>query len=236
MGMLGHIAELRRRAMICALSLLVWFVIGFWAARPVVGWIERSAADLGVSLHVFRVADALSIVVQSAFWFGLVLTFPLALYQIWQFVKPALYPAERRVTLMYIPAIFGLFLLGAAFSYEVVFPTVLRFMFGLSTELGLQPVIGIREYFDFLVRLIVPFGVLFELPLLLMLLTRLGIVTPSSLRRTRKYAYFALLVSAGFIAPPDALSLLIVTLPLIVLYEAGIWISAAATGRARHAS
>ncbi len=233
--MLAHIAELRRRFMICACAFLALFVVGFWAARPVVSWIERSGAEQGVSLHVFRVADALSIVVQSAFWFGLVLTFPLALYQLWQFVKPALYPAEQRVTLMYIPAIFGLFLLGAAFAYEVVFPTVLRFMFGLSAELDLQPVIGIREYFDFLIRLIVPFGVLFELPLLLMLLTRLGIVSPAMLRKSRKYAYFALLVAAGFIAPPDALSLLIVTVPLILLYEAGIWISEVSLGQKKRA-
>ncbi|OWA36013.1 twin-arginine translocase subunit TatC [Saccharibacillus sp. O16] len=229
MGILAHIAELRRRVMICACAFLVLFVVGFWAARPVVGWIEQSASQLGVSLHVFRVADALSILVQSAFWLALVLTAPLVLYQLWQFVKPALYPTERRATLMYIPGIFGLFVLGAAFAYEVVFPTVLQFMFGLSAELDLQPVIGIREYFDFLLRLVIPFGVLFELPLLLMLLTRLGIVSPSWLRQSRKYAYFILLVAAGFIAPPDALSLLIVTLPLIVLYEAGIWISAVST-------
>lgn len=226
MVLLGHIVELRRRVLICAAAFLVLFAAGFWAARPVIGLLERSGEALGMTLHVFRVTDALSIIVQSAFWFAIVCTFPLALVQIWQFVKPGLYEGERRATLLHIPAIFALFLVGAAFAYTIVFPIVLRFMFGLSAELGLNPVIGIREYFDFMLRLVLPFGILFELPLLLMLLTRLGIVTPSSLRRIRKYAYFALLVAAGFIAPPDVLSLLIVTLPLILLYEAGIGISA----------
>lgn len=225
MGLLAHIGELRRRLLVCAGVFLVLFTGGFWAARPVIDWLERSGEALGMSLHVFRVTDALGILVQSAFWFAMILTFPLALFQAWQFVKPGLYESERRVTLLYIPATFALFLVGAAFAYTIVFPTVLQFMFGLSANLGLTPVIGVREYFDFMLRLVIPFGILFELPLLLMLLTKLGIVTPVSLRKIRKYAYFALLLSAGFIAPPDALSLLIVTLPLILLYELGIGIS-----------
>ncbi|WP_172194635.1 twin-arginine translocase subunit TatC [Saccharibacillus qingshengii] len=231
MGLLAHVVELRRRLLICAGVFLLLFIAGFWAARPVIGLLERSGAELGMSLHVFRVTDALAIMVQSAFWFALVLTFPLILHQTWQFVKPGLYEGERRAVRLHIGGIFLMFLIGAAFAYEIVFPIMLRFMFGLSAELGLEPVIGIREYFDFMLRLVVPFGILFELPLLLTLLTRIGIVTPASLRRVRKYAYFGLVVAAGFIAPPDALSLLIVTLPLILLYEAGIGISSLAYGK-----
>ncbi len=233
MGLLDHVVELRRRLLVCAGVFLALFVGGFFASPPVIGLLERSGAELGVSLHVFRVTDALSIMVQAAFWFAAVLILPLALHQTWQFVKPGLYGAERRAIRLHIFAIFALFLVGAAFAYEIVFPVMLRFMFGLTAELGLEPVIGIREYFDFMLRLVVPFGILFELPLLLTLLTRLGIVTPASLRRIRKYAYLALLVAAGFIAPPDALSLLIVTLPLILLYEAGIGISSLAYGKVR---
>jgi len=225
MGLLAHIGELRRRLLICAGVFLVLFIGGFWAAPPVIGGLEQSGEALGMSLHVFRVTDALSIMVQSAFWLAMILIFPLVLFQIWQFVKPGLHESERRATLLYIPATLMLFLIGATFAYAIVFPTVLRFMFGLSADLGLAPVIGIREYFDFMMRLVVPFGILFELPLLIMLLTKLGIVTPVLLRKIRKYAYFALLVSAGFIAPPDAFSLLIVTFPLILLYEIGIGIS-----------
>ena len=127
--------------------------------------------------------------------------------------------------MIYIPFIIGLFLAGVAFAYFVLFPFVVEFMLGLSRDLHIEGEFGIYEYFSFLLQLTLPFGFLFQLPLLAMFLTRLGVVTPKKLVHIRKYAYFILLVIAGIITPPELLSHLMVTVPLFILYEISIWFS-----------
>lgn len=102
---------------------------------------------------------------------------------------------------------------------------MIRFMLGLSSNMEIQTTIGINEYFQFLFQITVPFGVLFQLPVVILFLTRLGIVTPMFLVQIRKYAYFILLVIAAFITPPDLISHMMVTVPLLILYEISIWIS-----------
>ncbi|EJD2517383.1 twin-arginine translocase subunit TatC, partial [Listeria monocytogenes] len=105
------------------------------------------------------------------------------------------------------------------------FPFILKFMFQFAAELGVETTIGLATYFQFLLQIVLSFGVLFELPMVIMLLTRLSLITPNGMRRARKYAYFCLLIIAAFIAPPEILSHLMVTIPLIGLYEISIVVS-----------
>ena len=149
----------------------------------------------------------------------------MILYQLWAFVSPGLYEKERKVTLAYIPIALLLFLSGVAFSYFILFPFVVDFMMRMSNDLHVEQVIGIHEYFTFLMQLTLPFGFLFQMPVVLMFLTRLGIITPMFLSKIRKYAYFVLLVIAALITPPELVSHLMVTLPMLVLYEVSIVIS-----------
>jgi sec-independent protein translocase protein TatC len=162
---------------------------------------------------------------QMAFVIGIILVSPLLLYQLWAFVSPGLYKHERRITLFYIPVMIILFLAGVAFSFFVLFPYVLHFMATLSASLKIKSVIGINEYFHFLLQLTIPFGLVFELPVLVMFLTRLGMITPFFLSKIRKYAYFVLLIIAGIITPPDVMSQIIVMIPLVILYELSVMIS-----------
>lgn len=162
---------------------------------------------------------------QFAFIIGLVLTSPIILFQLWAFVSPGLYEKERKVTLGYIPIAIMLFLAGVSFSYYILFPFVVDFMKRISNDLDVNQVIGINEYFHFLLQLTIPFGLLFQMPVILMFLTRLGIVTPMFLAKIRKYAYFTLLVIAALITPPELLSHMMVTVPLLILYEISIFIS-----------
>src|SRR5699024_4997361 len=148
-----------------------------------------------------------------AFIIGFILTGPMLLYQFWAFISPGLYRNERRLTLAYIPFTILLFLLGVGFSYFVLFPYAIHFMILLSNELQVEQTFGIHQYFTFLFQITLPFGFIFQLPLLAMFLTRLGMITPVFLRKIRKYAYFVLLIIAGLITPPDVVSQLIVMVP-----------------------
>ncbi|EBF5116095.1 twin-arginine translocase subunit TatC [Listeria monocytogenes] len=222
MSLTGHLKELRTRLLIILLSFFLAFFVGLFVAKPLILFLQKDDLPKEVILHVFKVTDAFQIYIEMAFVIGLVLVFPVILYQLWAFVKPGLHASEQRITLRYIPITFLLFLCGVVFSYVITFPFILKFMFQFAAELGVETTIGLATYFQFLLQIVLSFGVLFELPMVIMLLTRLSLITPNGMRRARKYAYFCLLIIAAFIAPPEILSHLMITIPLIGLYEISI--------------
>jgi len=225
MSMTKHLQELRRRIVIVIIGFIIAFIIGFFLARPAIVYLQYADVANGIDLHNFRITDPVNIFVEMALVIGVVIVSPLLMYQLWAFVSPGLYENERKVTLSYIPTSIMLFLCGIAFAYFVLFPYVLHFMVHLSQSLGIHNVIGINEYFHFLLQITLPFGVIFELPIVVMFLTRLGFITPHFLSKIRKYAYFILLIIAGIITPPDVLSQIIVMIPLVFLYELSLIIS-----------
>ncbi|MBC2326211.1 twin-arginine translocase subunit TatC [Listeria booriae] len=225
MPLTKHLQELRARLIFVFIAFFVSFIIGMLVAKPLILFLQTDEMPVTITMNVFKVTDAFSIYMQFAFVIALVLIAPFALYQLWAFVKPGLYRNEQQATLRYIPIICVLFLIGVAFSYFVVFPFVLTFMLQFGEQLGVQNTIGLTTYFQFMLQTILPFGALFQMPLLVAFLTRLGLINPDIMRRFRKYAYFILLVIAGLITPPELLSHLLVTLPLILLYEFSIIIS-----------
>ncbi|MGV3488239.1 MAG: twin-arginine translocase subunit TatC [Tuberibacillus sp.] len=225
MSVSEHLQELRKRLFKILFGFVITFIVGFFLSRPVILYLQRAEVSKGIEMNAFRVTDPFNVYLQVAFVIGIVLVAPLILYQLWAFISPGLYKNERKVTLSYIPLTVILFLLGVAFSYFVLFPYVINFMAKLSHSLGINSVIGINEYFHFLIQLTLPFGFVFELPILIMFLTRLGILTPQFLSKIRKYAYFVLFVIAGLITPPDVISQCIVMVPLAILYEISLIIS-----------
>ncbi|MBC1358789.1 twin-arginine translocase subunit TatC [Listeria booriae] len=225
MPLTKHLQELRARLIFVFIAFFVSFIIGMLVAKPLILFLQTDEMPVTITMNVFKVTDAFSIYMQFAFVIALVLIAPFALYQLWAFVKPGLYRNEQQATLRYIPIICVLFLIGVAFSYFVVFPFVLTFMLQFGEQLGVQNTIGLTTYFQFMLQTILPFGALFQMPLLVAFITRLGLINPDIMRRFRKYAYFILLVIAGLITPPELLSHLLVTLPLILLYEFSIIIS-----------
>lgn len=225
MSVLEHIAELRKRLIIVVVFFFVAMITGFFIAKPIIVFLQQTDEAKQFALNAFRPADPLIVYMQITFIIALILTFPVLLYQLWAFISPGLYEKERRVTLSYIPLSVALFLLGISFSYFILFPFVIDFMGRLSNDLNIQQMIGINEYFRFLLQLTLPFGLLFQLPVVIMFLTRLGIINPAFLVKVRKYAYFVLLVIAAIITPPEILSHLMVTIPLFILYEISIIVS-----------
>jgi sec-independent protein translocase protein TatC len=220
-----HIGELRKRLMFVVVFFMLAFIGSFFLAEPLIRYLQHADEAKELTMNAFRLTDPLKVYLEMMVFIALIITSPLILFQLWSFISPGLLERERKVTLSYIPISLILFLGGLSFAYFVLFPYVVQFMMNLSDELNIQTVIGINEYFHFLFQLTLPFGFLFQLPVVMLFLTRLGIITPMFMAQMRRYAYFILLVIAAFITPPDIVSHLMVTVPLLFLYEISIWIS-----------
>lgn len=220
-----HIDELRKRLMTIVVFFIMAVAGAFFIAKPLIKYIQYSEEAKSLTLNAFNVTDPIMIFLKVIVIVAVVLISPVISYQLWSFISPGLHEKERRVTLSYIPFGFILFLAGVAFSYYILFPYIMKFMMNLSNELDITQTIGINEYFNFLFQITLPFGVIFQMPIVILFLTRLGIIEPSSLVKFRKYAFFILFVIAAIITPPDLFSHLFVTVPLFLLYEISIIIS-----------
>jgi sec-independent protein translocase protein TatC len=219
--LVDHLDELRKRIIISAISFVIFFIVGFMYVGDIYHWFVR---DLDVKLIVLGPSDIIWVYFMLASVIAIAGTIPVIAIQLWAFVKPALRPFERKITLSYIPALFILFIVGLAFGYFVIFPMVLEFLVTMGADMFVTNFTAER-YFSFIMNMTLPFGVLFELPAVVMFLTSLGIINPFVLAKIRKYAYFVLILIAIVITPPDFMSDFVVTLPLLLLYEISISLS-----------
>lgn len=221
LNLVEHLDELRKRLIISVVAFFIFFVIGFIYVKEIYLWLVR---DLDVKLIVLGPSDIIWVYFTIASVIAIAGTIPVLAWQIWLFVKPALKPIEQKISLSYIPALFILFIVGLSFGYFVIFPTVLGFLVELGGEM-LETNFTADKYFRFILHMTIPFGVLFELPVVTMFLTSLGIINPYALQRIRKYAYFVLIIIGVLISPPDIMSDILVAVPLLVLYEISINLS-----------
>lgn len=221
LNLVDHLDELRNRLIVSAVAFLLFFGLGFYFVKEIYHFFVR---DLEVKLIVLGPSDIIWIYFMIATIIAIAGTIPVLAIQIWLFVKPALRPIERKLSLSYIPALFILFIVGLAFGYFVIFPTVLSFLVELSGDMMVTNFTA-EKYFKFIMNMTIPFGVLFELPVVVMFLTSLGVINPYVLVKVRKYAYFILVVISVVISPPDFMSDILVTIPLLFLYEISINLS-----------
>lgn len=219
--LVDHLEELRWRIIISALAFVGFFIIGFIYVDDIYKWFVRS---LDVKLMVLGPSDIIWIYFKLASIVAISGTIPVLALQIWLFVRPALNPNERRITLAYIPALFILFLIGLSFGYFVIFPMVFNFLVKLGGDIFITN-FTVEKYFSFLMNLTLPLAGLFELPIAVMFLTSIGLINPFALAKIRKYAYFILVILATVITPPDLVTEVIVALPLLLLYEISISLS-----------
>lgn len=227
MTLVEHIGELRKRLTIIVVFFLFALILSFFLAEPLIRYLQFTEEAKNLTLNAFKITDPLKIYMQVMFILALIMTAPLIMYQFWAFISPGLHDRERKATLSYIPFSVLLFLGGIAFAYLIVFPYVIGFMLNISDNLAIQETIGINEYFQFLFQITLPFGFIFQLPVVMLFLTRLGIITPMMMVQYRKYAYLILITIAAFITPPDVVSHLLVTGPMLLLYEFSIIIAKA---------
>lgn len=227
MTVLEHLEELRARILLTLIPWLVLTALAFPFADDILAWLARPVGRL----YVTAPSEALLTQLRLAVYAGAVLASPVALYQAAAFVLPGLTPSERRLLLLTLPPMLLLFLLGVAFGYLVALPLMLRFLMGFARE-PLVQLISAQGYLSFVLGTVVPFGVAFELPLLVLALVRLGLVDAAALARWRKVAVLAILVVAAVFSPPDVVSQLVLAAPMLLLYEASVWVARAA-GRRR---
>ncbi|WNQ09000.1 twin-arginine translocase subunit TatC [Paenibacillus aurantius] len=216
-----HLEELRRRIIRVLLVFVVSAAGGFFYVKPMYAWLVR---DLDGKLTILGPTDILWAYFMIAGSFAVAFTIPYAACQLWMFVKPALSVTERRAALLFIPALAVLFLIGVSFGYFVLFPIMLAFMKSVAEDTVLT-MYTVESYFRFLINMTLPFGLLFEMPAVVMFLTSIGILNPVRLAKARKLAYFVLTVLSISITPPDFLSDILVTVPLLLLYEFSISLS-----------
>ncbi|MGI2328640.1 twin-arginine translocase subunit TatC [Planococcus sp. YIM B11945] len=220
-----HLAELRKRLIIIALAFIVSLGIGFAISARILQFIKLQPTAVHVEWNVFGFTDGIMIYFKCALILAILITLPIALHQIWLFVKPGLSEQEAKGTVFFIPASCLLFIAGISFSYFVVFPLMLEFMSDINQSIGATETYGMSQYFTFMFNLIIPVGIIFEMPVIVMFLTKLGIVTPFTLRKMRKIAYFVLVVVGVLITPPDFVSDVLIIIPLFVLFEISIIVS-----------
>ncbi|MEM8959978.1 MAG: twin-arginine translocase subunit TatC [Acidobacteriota bacterium] len=233
MGLFDHLEELRKRILRAFLACLIAF-LGCWMfaeqiydflAQPIYRFLEP-----GEKLVFLGVTDAFMIYVKVAALAAVFVASPIVLYQFWAFVAPGLYKNEKRLAIPFIVSGSLLFLAGGAFAYLVAFPMAVSFLLGIGEQFEAQ--ITVDRYFGFLMTVILGMGVMFELPTVIFLLSRLGLVTPRFLMRHFRWAVVGIFIVAAVITPtPDVFNLLIFALPTILLYLVGVGVAALAPRR-----
>lgn len=218
MSAINHLEELRKRIIFSLIIFIIFLCVSIFFVKDFYYWLTK---DLEHPLAILSPSEILWAYFSLSCIIAITLTIPFLAHQIWLFVSPALTRMEKRTTLFYIPGLFFSFILGLAFGYFIIYPSILDFLLNLS-ENQFQEMFTIERYFEFLLNITLPFGFLFELPILVMFLTSLGLINPSMLARGRKVSYFILIIISVVITPPDFLSDILVIIPLILLYEISI--------------
>ncbi|MCT1388431.1 twin-arginine translocase subunit TatC [Peribacillus frigoritolerans] len=218
--MIQHLEELRKRIIITLVVFTLFLVLTFIYVQDIYNVIVK---DLPFKLALLGPSDIILVYLMIATVVAIAATIPVAAHQTWLFIHPAL-TKERKVTSAYIPALFILFILGISFGYFILFPIVLNFLMSLSNGM-FTTFFTTEKYFRFMLHMTLPFGFLFEMPVVILFLTSLGIINPYRLQKIRKYSYFILIVISILITPPDFLSDILVTIPLLLLYESSVSLS-----------
>ena len=228
MTLAEHLEELRRRLGVSLAALVAAVAISATQIDRLIGWLRRPAEGLLPAFAFFSPTEPLFAYMKVACLAGSVLAMPVILAQVWGFVRTGLTPQERSWGLAFVWWGSVLFAAGVAFAYVVLLPVSLRFLLGIGRGM-LMPVLSIDTYISFVTSIAFWCGVLFELPAIVFLLAKVGIVTPAWLQQSRSYAILVIVIIAALVTPTtDPVTLLLMAAPLVLLYEVSIWLAHAA--------
>ena len=230
---LSHLLALRHVLFVSAIAVVVaFFAVFYLAIDPLMSWITGPIVDRGIEIIYTAMSEALVTKFKVALIAAVVAASPVIIWQVWGFIKPALYPHEKRTfRLLFFFALF-LFLLGVVFCYLAVYLLAVDFFLVAGDNLA-TPMLSIDKYVSFLFGFIVPFGVAFQLPVFLYLTTRMGWTNSKMLADKRKFVILGIFVFAAILTPPDVVSQIALGVPMILLYEIGILVCRFTKPRAR---
>ena len=220
-----HLEELRERIIKSFIAVAVGFAVCYGFKEKLFELITRpliAVMEKGDQLIFTGLPEAFFTYLKVAFLAGLILAGPVIIYQFWMFVAPGLYKKERRVMIPIVVLSTFFFLGGALFGYFIVFPWGFQFFLSFASD-SIKALPSMKEYLSFATKLLLAFGLVFELPIVITFLARLGLVTVPFLRKNRKYAVLIFFVGAAMITPPDVVTQIMMAFPLMLLYEISIW-------------
>ena len=233
--LLYHLNAMRKLFVACVVAVLVGFVVAFYLlCEPLMRFITSPIEARGVQIIYTAVSEALVTQFKVSLIAGIIAVSPFLFYQIWAFIKPALYDNEIRVFRMLFTIALFLFLLGIFFCYRYVYGLALNFFLVAGENLA-TPMLSIDKYVGFLFSFILPFGIVFELPVAIYMATRMGIVNYKQLANGRKYVFLGIFVAAAILTPPDVVSQIMLGVPMYVLYEVGVQVSRLTKNRRENA-
>ncbi len=235
-----HLGELRKRVVVSLIAIIIIFTVCFYYSDelfklltlPLHRTLEfsisppfittKASENPGITLVFLAPAEAFWMHLKVSLIMAVVISLPIILYEFWQFIAPGLLPKEKKYVSPFIIITTFLFLIGAAFCFIIILPFAMNFLLTYKTA-DLKPMLSVGKYVDFCLKFILAFGVVFELPVAIVFLTKMGIVTTKSLSKNRKYAILLAFVTAAILTPtPDAFNQTLMAVPIILLYEVGI--------------
>lgn len=225
-----HLDELRIRLIKSLIGLAVGVAISFFAVSipfklllaPYFNYLASTGVKVQSALRSLGPVDTFRTSMSIALLFGFGLALPWIGYQLWKFVAPGLYRHEKKYALIFCSVVPAFFFIGVAFAYWVTVPAAIGFFYRYTTSMGVAPDWTISSYFDFIAVLLACFGVVFELPVAVVVLTLMGIVTPENLSKYRRHAIVIIFIVAAILTPPDIVSQLMLGIPMVLLYEVSI--------------
>lgn len=219
-----HLDELRSRLIVTGIVVVGCTILAFVFQHRILGWLSQPLPDDRQHLLTLGVAEPFITTFKVSLWVGLGLAFPIVLWQLWSFLAPAIAEGTQRVVIYFVVFASGLLVAGVAFAYYVVLPKALSFLTNYNDEFfNIQ--IRASDYYNFVLLVLVGVGVVFELPIFVLALVRLGIVTSSKLRKTRRVGYFIVAIVAVLLPGIDPVTTALEAIPLFVLYEGSIWLA-----------
>lgn len=219
MSLVRHLMELRLRIIRSLVALAIGSGIAYYYNEPIMQFIMHPAGKL----YYMQPAEAFFTSLKVSIFAGFLLTMPFIFYQIWKFLLPALTVREKTIIGLIVPSSVLLFLGGLLFSFYFVLPIAVDFFLGFGTDY-LQPMFSIQQYFNFVLTFILPFGCVFELPLVIIILAKIGLVTSEMLRAKQSMVFFVSFIVGAILSPPDIFSQTLLALPMILLYEISYFI------------
>ncbi len=221
-----HLGELRDRLIHAFIAVGVGFVVAYFFKEQLFDILTAplvtAMAKSGNAKLIFTgLPEAFFTYLKVALLAGIILATPVLFYEFWMFVSPGLYREEKKYMLPIIILSLIFFIAGASFGYFIVFPYGFQFFLGFTTE-TIQAMPSMKEYLSFASKMLLAFGFVFELPLVLTFLSRMGLVTPAFLKKNRKYALLIFFIGSAILTPPDVVTQIMMAMPLIILYEVGI--------------